>query len=80
MAAGMGTRLRPITLKTPKCLVEINGKPLLRRWIESLDKCGCEEIIINTHYLSDLVEAYIRKIRKDTKCRLTIAREEKQRN
>ncbi|MEE2885444.1 MAG: sugar phosphate nucleotidyltransferase, partial [Chloroflexota bacterium] len=36
LAAGLGTRLRPITNSQPKCLVEINGKPLLAYWLDSL--------------------------------------------
>ena len=40
LAAGLGTRLRPITLSLPKCLVEINGKPILKKWIDKLEKIG----------------------------------------
>ncbi|MAV63595.1 MAG: nucleotidyl transferase [Candidatus Marinimicrobia bacterium] len=59
LAAGFGTRLRPITLKTPKCLVEIGGKPLLQKWFEILENIGCEKTLINTHYLSDKVDQFI---------------------
>ncbi len=59
LAAGLGTRLRPLTLKTPKCLVEIDGIPLLRIWLEKLKNLGCDEVLINTHYLSDKVENYL---------------------
>tara|TARA_Y100001933_G_scaffold76289_1_gene77698 strand:- start:238 stop:420 length:183 start_codon:yes stop_codon:yes gene_type:complete len=51
LAAGFGTRLRPLTLKTPKCLVEIGGKSLLQNWLEKLEGIGCEQSPINTHYL-----------------------------
>lgn len=60
LAAGFGTRLRPITLNTPKCLVEINGKPLLAHWLEKLQNLGCSEVIINTHYLNKKVETFIK--------------------
>ena len=60
LAAGMGTRLRPVTKKIPKCLVEIGKKPILGIWLENLYKAGCEEVIINTHYLSDKVEEYLK--------------------
>lgn len=59
LAAGFGTRLRPITIKKPKCLVEINKVPLLKIWIEKLEKAGVKSILINTHYLSDQVKNFI---------------------
>ena len=62
LAVGLGTRLRPLTLKTPKCLVEIDGTPLLGIWLEKLNKIGCHEVLINTHYLNEKVENYLSKI------------------
>lgn len=59
LAAGMGTRLRPITLHTPKCLVPIGGIPLLGRWFRRLEKDGCEAVLVNTHYLTEQVKTYI---------------------
>lgn len=59
LAAGLGTRLRPITLHTPKCLVSINGEPLLGRWLRQLEKTGCESVLVNTHHLAEQVEAYL---------------------
>lgn len=59
LAAGLGTRLKPITNDIPKCLVPIAGKPLLEYWLESLVGIGVDEILINTHYLADKVEQYI---------------------
>ena len=59
LAAGLGTRLRPITLQTPKCLVPIGGEPLLGRWLRQLDQAGCESVLINTHYLAEAVEAFL---------------------
>jgi mannose-1-phosphate guanylyltransferase len=60
LAAGLGTRLRPITNVTPKCLVEINGRPLLDYWLELLSQAGITEVLINLHYLPDQVLAYIK--------------------
>lgn len=60
LAAGMGTRLRPLTNKTPKCLVEIDGIPLLKFWLDKLIKQSCvNKIFVNTHYLPDQVDAFI---------------------
>jgi mannose-1-phosphate guanylyltransferase len=63
LAAGLGTRLRPITNTIPKCLVEINGKPLLDYWIEMLSLGGIAEILINLHYLSDVVRSHVENSR-----------------
>lgn len=59
LAAGFGTRLRPLTLTTPKCLVKVNDIPLLVYWIQKLENLGCEELLINTHYLSEKVDAFL---------------------
>ncbi len=61
LAAGMGTRLRPITNNVPKCLVEIANKPLLAHWLEELEFYGCEEVLINTHHLSEQVNLFLSK-------------------
>ncbi|QAT39914.1 NTP transferase domain-containing protein [Clostridium sp. JN-9] len=56
LAAGMGTRLRPITNETPKSLIKINGEPLLERQIRFLREIGIEEIIVVTGYLYEKFE------------------------
>ena len=61
LAAGYGTRLRPLTNLIPKCLVPIKNRPLLDIWIESLVSLGINSMRINTHYLSDIVEEHINK-------------------
>lgn len=61
LAAGEGTRLRPITNEIPKCLVPINGKPLLEYWLENLTKAGVKEFLINTSYLHTQVETFVAK-------------------
>ena len=59
LAAGLGTRLRPITDHVPKCLVNIHGKPLLAHWLDMLLVNGIERVLVNTHYLPDIVNAYV---------------------
>ena len=58
-AAGLGTRLKPITDYKPKALVEINGKPLLYYAIQTLKNAGIDSIIINTHHFSNQIINYI---------------------
>tara|TARA_B100002019_G_scaffold292419_1_gene315435 strand:- start:3542 stop:4240 length:699 start_codon:yes stop_codon:yes gene_type:complete len=71
LAAGLGTRLRPITNNTPKCLVKIQGTPLLQLWIEKLQDLRVSEIIINTHYLSKKVENFINTLDHEVKITLS---------
>ena len=59
LAAGLGTRLKPLTNYLPKCLVPIHGRPLLDYWLELLVKNGFNDVIINTHYLAPLVIKYV---------------------
>ena len=59
LAAGLGTRLRPLTDTVPKCLVMIKGRPLLEIWLERLIDAEFGPFLINTHYLADQVEAYV---------------------
>jgi mannose-1-phosphate guanylyltransferase len=62
LAAGEGTRLRPLTLTTPKCLVDIGGKPLLGHWLDSMRESGeFDRVIVNTHYLAQRVEDFTRQ-------------------
>lgn len=66
LAAGMGTRLRPITLETPKPLIEIKGETMIERQIKALKEIGVDEIIVVTGYLKEkfdfLTEKYGVKI------------------
>lgn len=59
LAAGLGTRMRPLTLTTPKPLVEICGKPMLLRNLEMLHKAGVKKVVINIHYLGEKIADYI---------------------
>ena len=55
LAAGLGTRLRPLTNDTPKCLMVAGGKTLLEHNLNFLKKAGVREVIVNVHYLADQV-------------------------
>jgi len=59
LAAGQGTRLRPITDTTPKCLVEVDGRPLLDIWLDAFAKAGIQEVLVNTHHLAGCVTAHV---------------------
>ena len=61
LAAGYGKRLKPITNELPKCLVPINGRPLLDIWLNKLTKEGFGPFLINTHYKNELVNDFIKK-------------------
>lgn len=65
LAAGYGTRLRPITDTIPKCLVPICDKPLLWWWFKLLEKHGVKEVLINTHYLRNIVVDFIKMYNKE---------------
>lgn len=59
-AAGMGTRLKPLTDTMPKALVRVDGKPLLRHVIEGLQLAGAERIVVNVHHFADQIDDYLR--------------------
>ena len=59
LAAGLGTRLRPLTSTTPKCLVPINGVPLLELWLRDCERAGIEAVLVNTHHLAERVEEFV---------------------
>ena len=65
LAGGLGTRLRPLTDSTPKCLVEISGRPLLDYWFEALGAARIRDILINTHHLPALVDRFVARKNQD---------------
>ena len=73
LAAGLGKRMQPLTLKTPKPLLEINNISLLERAINLLIKSGVEEISINVHHLPEQIEKFIRE--KKFKVQVNISKE-----
>tara|TARA_A100001015_G_C14999398_1_gene717719 strand:- start:1179 stop:1874 length:696 start_codon:yes stop_codon:yes gene_type:complete len=73
LAAGLGKRLNPITLKTPKPLIKIGNKNLLERAIDLLIVHGVEEIVINVHHLADKIKDFIHQ--KKYKIKIIISEE-----
>ncbi len=55
LAAGLGVRLRPLTLTKPKPLIELHGKPLIQYTLDYMAQAGVKKIAINTHYLADQI-------------------------
>src|SRR5437868_15251515 len=60
LAAGHGTRLRPLTDGIPKCLVPIRGVPMLQIWLELCHLYGIDRVLINLHAHADQVRAFLR--------------------
>jgi mannose-1-phosphate guanylyltransferase len=58
LAAGLGTRLRPLTESVPKCLVPIAGRPLLSYWLELLARHGVTDVLVNLHHLPEHVREF----------------------
>jgi mannose-1-phosphate guanylyltransferase len=59
LAAGIGSRLRPITDVTPKCMLVVGDQPLLDIWLDALDRAGVEEVLVNVHHLADVVRVHL---------------------
>jgi MurNAc alpha-1-phosphate uridylyltransferase len=64
LAAGLGTRLRPITDHTPKPLIPVAGRTLLDRCLDRLVEAGVQRAVVNTHWLGDQIRAHL-KARRD---------------
>jgi NDP-sugar pyrophosphorylase family protein len=75
LAAGLGTRLRPLTDDRPKALVEVAGRTLLEITLSRLRSFGIHDVIINVHHFADLMLEYL-KINGDFGMRIEVSREE----
>lgn len=58
LAAGLGTRMRPLTETVPKPLIELAGRPLIDHALDRLKTAGVEQVVVNVHYLPEQIEAW----------------------
>lgn len=75
LVAGKGTRLRPLTNTTPKCLLPIGQKPLLQIWLEKLEAAGVDQVLVNTHWLHDQVEDFLEREKARRKIKIVMFHE-----
>src|SRR5947209_4385256 len=59
LAAGLGERLRPLTLKIPKCLLPVDGRPMMDLWLEACRRAHVTEVMVNTHHHADQVRDHL---------------------
>jgi mannose-1-phosphate guanylyltransferase len=59
LAAGVGSRLRPITDTTPKCMLVVDGRRLLDIWLDAFGRAGVDEVLVNLHHLPDVVSCHL---------------------
>ena len=71
LAAGNGTRLRPLTNNIPKCLMPIHGTPLLGVWLQWCAKYGVDQVLINTHSHSERVGEFLAAYRGPIEVKMT---------
>jgi MurNAc alpha-1-phosphate uridylyltransferase len=72
LAAGLGLRMRPLTDRLPKPLIALGGRTLLDHAIDRLEAAGCERVVVNAHYLAEMVERHLAARRSPA---ITLSRE-----
>lgn len=75
-AAGLGTRLQPLTNTVPKALIRVDGVPLLEQVLIRLIDCGVSEVIINLHHLPQQIQSFL-KLKNNFGIRIELSFEEK---
>ena len=71
LSAGFGKRLRPLTDTLPKCLVPINNIPLIEYWFRLFRKYEINDVLINTHHLSEKINDYVKKNVEDINIKIS---------
>lgn len=71
MAAGLGKRMRPLTVTRPKPLIDVAGKPLIDHVFDRLGAAGVRRAVVNVHYLADQLEAHLRARVKGIELRIS---------
>jgi N-acetyl-alpha-D-muramate 1-phosphate uridylyltransferase len=66
LAAGIGKRMRPLTVTVPKPLIEVAGRALVDHSLDRLERAGVETAVVNVHYLADLVRAHLARRKRPT--------------
>ncbi len=74
MAAGLGTRMRPLTDHMPKPLVPVMGRPLIDYTLDFLEDSGIEEVVVNSHYFAEMLERHV--LARKGLPRVTVSRED----
>jgi mannose-1-phosphate guanylyltransferase len=59
LAAGIGSRLRPLTNTTPKCMLPIAGRPMLDIWLDAFNRAGVDEVLVNLHHLAEVAGRHL---------------------
>ena len=77
LAAGCGTRMGHLTQNCPKCLIPVNGRPLLDYWLEKCSRAGIQQVYINGYYLAEQVEAFLEQARNRYDLNIRYIREKK---
>jgi MurNAc alpha-1-phosphate uridylyltransferase len=75
LAAGLGKRMRPLTVTTPKPLIEVNGRALIDYGLDRLERAGVEETVVNVHYLADQLEQHLARRRRSPAIAISDERE-----
>jgi len=65
LAGGLGTRLKPATDTLPKCLIEIDGRPLLDYWFDAFARAGIRHVRVNNHHLPEQLRAYLQRVARE---------------